>query len=38
MKELFGHKFMTKEEAAPYRVRYNTRGVLDFLGAEKRKR
>ncbi len=31
MKELFGHKFMTREEAAPYRVRYNTRGVLDFL-------
>lgn len=38
MKELFGHKFMTREEAEPYRVRYNTRGVLDFLGAEKRKR
>lgn len=38
MKGLFGHKYMTREEAAPYRVRYNTRGVLDFLGWEKSKR
>ncbi len=38
MKGLFGHKYMTREEDAPYRVRYNTRGVLDFLGWEKSKR
>ena len=37
MKELLGHKYMTREEASPYRVRYNSRGVLDFLGWEKSK-
>ncbi len=31
MKELFGHKYMTKEEAEPYRIRYNRYGVLGFL-------
>lgn len=35
MKELFGHKYMTREEAAPYRVGYNKRGILDFLGWER---
>ena len=38
MGEKFGHKYMTREEAAPYRVRYNTRGVLDFLGWERMKK
>lgn len=38
MKALFGRKYMTREDAAPYRVRYNTRGVLDFLGWEKSKK
>lgn len=36
MKELFGRKYITREDVTPYRVRYNTRGVLDFLGWEKK--
>lgn len=38
MKELFGHKYMTRQEAEGYRVRYNTRGILDFLGWETSKK
>lgn len=38
MGDKFGHKYMTREDAAPYRIRYNTRGVLDFLGWERMKK
>lgn len=31
MKEIFGHKHITEEEAQPYRIRYNRYGVLGFL-------
>lgn len=31
MKELFGHKYMTREESEKYRVRFNHNGVLDFF-------
>lgn len=30
MKELFGHKYMTKEELAPYEIKFN-RGILQIL-------
>lgn len=32
MKNRFGHKFITKEEAEPYRICFNASGVLGFLG------
>lgn len=31
MKALFGHKFMTKDEASRYRIGFNKSGVLGFL-------
>lgn len=37
MKELFGHKHMTKVESAAYRVGYGKGGVLDFMNAIKRR-
>ena len=35
MRQHFGHKYMTPEDAAPYRVRY-INGVLDFLKQEEK--
>ena len=32
MKEIFGHKYMTREESAVYRVKHNHNGILDFFG------
>lgn len=32
MKELYGHKYMTSEEAQPYRIRHDKYGALAFLG------
>ena len=31
MKTHFGHKYITPEEAAPYRIRFGALGVLLFL-------
>ena len=32
MKEMFGHKYMTREESQKYRIRFNRNGILDFFG------
>lgn len=33
MKELFGHKYMTKEELTPYEIKFN-RGILEILNPQ----
>ena len=32
MKEIFGHKYMTREESQRYRIKFNRNGILDFFG------
>ena len=32
MKEIFGHKHMTREESQIYRIKFNRNGILDFFG------
>ena len=32
MKEIFGHKYMTREESQIYRIKFNHNGILDFFG------
>ena len=32
MKEMFGHKYMTREESQKYRIGFNRSGILDFFG------
>lgn len=31
MKEIFGHKYMTREESQIYRIKFNRNGILDFF-------
>ena len=31
MKEIFGHKYMTREESQRYRIKFNHNGILDFF-------